>query len=155
MPVGLTHPHKVLWPDRGLTKADLAAYYEAAADRMLPHLRDRPVTLKRFNDGVDGEGFFQKNVPKSTPSAVHRFEAYSETSQRAVAYAVIDDVEALRWCAQSNALELHPWFSRVDEPERPDICAFDLDPWSADQDVGRAARDARATLADLGLDALV
>ncbi len=72
MTTTLTHPDKVLWPERGLTKGDLAAYYEAAADRMLPQLRDRPVTLKRFNDGVDGEGFFQKNVPASTPASVAR-----------------------------------------------------------------------------------
>ncbi|MDQ1424380.1 MAG: bifunctional non-ous end joining protein LigD [Acidimicrobiaceae bacterium] len=155
MTKALTHPDKVLWPQRGLTKADLASYYEAVADRLLWHLKERPVTLKRFNDGVDGEGFFQKNLPKSAPPAVQRFETWSETSGRTVAYAVINDAEGLRWCAQSNALELHPWFSRVDEPEHPDICAFDLDPWSSEQDVSRAARDVRDSLRDLGLDALV
>lgn len=151
----LTHPDKVLWPHRGLTKADLASYFEAAADRLLPQLSDRPLTLKRFNDGVDGEGFFQKNLPKSTPAAVQRFEAWSETSNRSTAYAVINNVDALLWCAQSNALELHPWFSRIDEPEKPDICAFDLDPWSPEQDVGEAARDVHESLRDLGLEALV
>jgi DNA ligase D len=155
MAVKLTHPDKVLWPARQLTKADLADYYDAAAERLLPHLADRPVTLKRFNDGVDGEGFFQKNVPASTPKSVRRFEAWTETSRRTVAYALIDDADALRWCAQSNALELHPWFSRVDEPERPDICAFDLDPGRPDQDVRRAACDVRDAVADLGLAALV
>jgi DNA ligase D len=151
----LTHPDKVLWPERGLTKADLASYYEAAADRLLPQISDRPVTLKRFNNGADGEGFFQKNVPKGTPPAVQRFDTWTEASGRNVAYALINNVEALRWCAQSNALELHPWFSRVDEPDHPDICAFDLDPWAPEQDVGEAARDVRASLHDLGLDALV
>jgi DNA ligase D-like protein (predicted polymerase) len=151
----LTHPDKVLWPERGLTKADLASYYEAAADRLLPQLRDRPLTLKRFNNGADGEGFFQKNVPKGTPTAVERFETRTEASGRNVAYAVINNVEALRWCAQSNSLELHPWFSRVDEPEHPDICAFDLDPWSPEQDVSQAARDVHDSLRDLGLDSLV
>jgi DNA ligase D len=155
MTVKLSHPDKVLWPERGLTKADLAAYYEAVADRLLVHLRDRPVTLKRFNDGVDGEGFFQKNIPASAPASVRRFEAWTETSRRTVAYALIDDADGLRWCAQSNSLELHPWFSRADEPARPDTCAFDLDPASPDQDVHRAACDVRAVLADLGLEALV
>jgi bifunctional non-homologous end joining protein LigD len=155
MTIALSHPDKVLWPARGLTKADLAAYLEAAADRLLPNLRDRPVTLKRFNDGVEGEGFFQKNVPASAPPSIRRFEAWTESSRRTVAYAIVDDVDSLRWCAQSNALELHPWFSRVDAPDHPDICAFDLDPASPDQDVWRAARDVRAALADLGLDALV
>jgi bifunctional non-homologous end joining protein LigD len=151
----LTHPDKVLWPDRGLTKADLAAYFEAAADRLLPHLHARPVTLKRFNDGVDGEGFFQKNVPASAPPSVRRFETWTETSRRTVAYAVIEDVDGLRWCAQSNSLELHPWFSRTDEPERPDICAFDLDPSAPDQDVAAAACDVRDVLGDLGLTSQV
>jgi DNA ligase D len=155
MTVKLSHPDKVLWPERGLTKADLAAYYETVADRLLAHLRDRPVTLKRFNDGVDGEGFFQKNIPASAPASVRRFEAWTETSRRTVAYALIDDAEGLRWCAQSNSLELHPWFSRADEPERPDTCAFDLDPATPAQDVHRAACDVRATLAELGLEALV
>jgi bifunctional non-homologous end joining protein LigD len=155
MTVKLSHPDKVLWPAPGLTKADLAAYYEAAADRILPHLSDRPVTLKRCNDGVDGEGFFQKNVPASAPKAVRRHETWTDSSNRTVAYALIDDVEGLRWCAQQNAVELHTWTSRVDEPEHPDLCAFDLDPGSPDQDVCAAALDVRATLAELGLEALV
>ncbi len=151
----LTHPDKVLWPERGLTKADLAAYYEAAADRLLPQLAGRPLTLKRFNDGVDGEAFFQKNAPKSAPASVERYETWTETSKRTVAYAIIGDVDGLRWCAQSNALELHPWFSRTDEPERSDIVAFDLDPSSPDQDICAAAADVRTALTDIGLDALV
>jgi DNA ligase D len=155
MTVKLSHPEKVLWPERGLTKADLAAYYEAVADRLLAHLHDRPVTLKRFNEGVDGEGFFQKNIPASAPASVRRFEAWTETSRRTVAYALIDDADGLRWCAQSNSLELHPWFSRADDPGHPDTCAFDLDPAHAGQDVRRAACDVRAALADLGLEALV
>jgi bifunctional non-homologous end joining protein LigD len=145
----------VLWPERGLTKADLASYYEAAAERLVPQLSGRPVTLKRFNNGVDGEGFFQKNVPSGTPPSIGRFETWTDTSRRTVAYALIEDVDGLRWCAQSNALELHPWFSRVDQPDKPDICAFDLDPSSPEQNIHRAAVDVRDCLADLGLDALV
>jgi bifunctional non-homologous end joining protein LigD len=155
MPFELTHPDKPLWPERGLTKADLLAYYEAAADRMLPHIAGRPLTLKRFNQGAAGEGFFQKNAPASAPESLRRYDTWTESSHRVVSYPVVDDVEGLRWCAQSNALELHPWFSRVDMPERLDICPFDLDPWSPDQDVNRAALDLRAVLSELGLDALV
>jgi bifunctional non-homologous end joining protein LigD len=155
MPVKLTHPDKLLWPERGLTKADLLAYYEAAADRLLPHIAGRPLTLKRFNNGVDGEGFFQKNAPASTPRSVRRYDTWTESSHRVVSYAVIDDLEGLRWCAQSNALELHAWFSRVDMPERLDTCPFDLDPWSPEQDVYGAALDLKAALSELGLDALV
>jgi bifunctional non-homologous end joining protein LigD len=151
----LTHPDKLLWPERGLTKADLLAYYETAADRLLPHIAERPLTLKRFNRGLDGEGFFQKNLPAGTPESVRRYSTWTESSRRVVSYAVIDDLEGLRWCAQSNALELHAWFSRIDMPERLDICAFDLDPWGPEQDVHRAALDLRDALSELGLDALV
>ena len=155
MPLKLTHPDKLLWPERGLTKADLLAYYEAVADRLLPHLAGRPLTLKRFNDGVGGEGFFQKNAPASTPKSLGRYDTWTESSHRVVSYVVVDDLEGLRWCAQSNALELHAWFSRVDMPERLETCAFDLDPWSPEQDVFGAALDIRAALSELGLDALV
>jgi bifunctional non-homologous end joining protein LigD len=155
MSVELTHPRKLLWPERGLTKADLLAYYEAAGDRLLPHIAGRPLTLKRFNNGAGGEGFFQKNAPPSTPASVARYEMWTESSNRVVSYAVVDGPEGLRWCAQSNALELHAWFSRVDMPERLDTCPFDLDPWSPDQDVHRGALDLRAALSDLGLEALV
>jgi bifunctional non-homologous end joining protein LigD len=155
MPVQLTHPGKVLWPQRGLTKADLLAYYEAAAERLLPHIAGRPLTLKRFNHGVGGESFFQKNAPPKTPEGVGRFETWTESSQRVVSYPVVDDVEGLRWCAQINALELHAWFSRVDMPQRLDTCPFDLDPWSPEQDVFRAALDVRRALSELGLDSQV
>jgi bifunctional non-homologous end joining protein LigD len=155
MPVEFSHPDKLLWPERGLTKADLLAYYEAAADRLLPHIAGRPLTLKRFNRGVGGEGFFQKNAPASAPESVGRHDTWTESSHRVVSYAVVDDLGGLRWCAQSNAVELHAWFSRVDMPERLDTCPFDLDPWSPDQDVHRAALDLRAVLTELGLDALV
>jgi bifunctional non-homologous end joining protein LigD len=154
MPSKLTHPDKLLWPERGLTKADLLAYYEAVADRLLPHIAGRPLTLKRFNNGVDGEGFFQKNAPPSAPRSLGRYDTWTESSHRVVSYVVVDDLDGLRWCAQSNALELHAWFSRVDMPERLDVCAFDLDPWAPEQDVFGAALDLRATLSELGLDAL-
>jgi bifunctional non-homologous end joining protein LigD len=151
----LSHPDKLLWPERGLTKADLLAYYEAVADRLLPQIAGRPLTLKRFNDGVGGEGFFQKNAPASAPQSVGRYETWTESSHRVVSYAVVDRQDGLRWCAQSNALELHPWFSRIDKPEQLDVCPFDLDPWSPGQDVYRAALDIREALFQLGLDALV
>lgn len=155
MPVEFTHPDKLLWPERGLRKSDLLAYYEAAAGRLLPHLAGRPLTLKRFNRGVGYEGFFQKNAPASTPGSVRRYDTWTESSHRVVSYPIVEDLEGLRWCAQCNAVELHAWFSRVDMPERLDICPFDLDPWSEDQDVYRAALDLRAALSELGLDALV
>jgi bifunctional non-homologous end joining protein LigD len=125
---GPSSPDKLLWPEAGVTKQDLWSYYTAAADRLLPHLADRPLTLKRFPDGVHGQGFFQKNLPDSAPEHLGRFVTHAESSKRDVTYPVARTVEDLQWCAQVAALELHPWFSRIDLPERPDTLAFDLDP---------------------------
>lgn len=150
----LSSPDKQLWP--GVTKADLADYYERAAGRLLPHLKDRPLTLLRANSGIAGERFIQKNLPDSAPAHVRRYEVWTETSQRTVAYALADDTDDLRWFANQNAIELHPWFSRVDRPDRPDTLAFDLDPSEGGgPPVWQAAWWVRETLQSLGLDAVV
>ncbi|HVM21601.1 MAG TPA: non-homologous end-joining DNA ligase [Egibacteraceae bacterium] len=151
----LSSPEKVLWPEPGFTKADLLAYYEAAAERMLPHLAGRPLTLLRANSGIDGERFLQKNLPPSAPASVARFEVWTPSSQRTVAYALADDVDDLRYFANQNAVEIHPWFARIDKPERADAVAFDLDPTSGRVSLTWAAHEVRAALADLGLHALV
>lgn len=151
----LSSPDKLLWPTAGVTKADLAAYYAAAAGRLLPHLADRPLTLVRANDGIDGERFFQKNLPRSAPASLRRHEVWTETSKRTVAYAVVETVDDLVWLAGQNAVELHPWFSRVDRPDRADVVAFDLDPSEDAVPVAVAARWLRDVLADLGLACMV
>ena len=151
----LSSPDKVLWPQAGFTKRDLLHYYEAAADRMLPHLRDRPLTLLRANAGIDSERFLQKNLPPSAPPSVRRHEVWTETSNRTVAYALADGVDDLQYFANQNAVELHPWFSRVDMPDRADAVAFDLDPWDDRVSVAWAALRMREALADLGIEALV
>ena len=148
-------PDKVLWPEAGITKQDLWDYYEAVADRLLHGLTGRPLTLKRFPDGLGGDGFFQKNLPPSTPGHVERFASWSESSDRTVTYAVARTTDDLRWCAQTAALELHPWFARVDRPERPDTLAFDLDPGGRAVPAAAAARWLRTVLDDLGLASLV
>lgn len=151
----LSHPDKVLWPQAGFTKRDLLGYYEAVADRLLPHLRDRPLTLARHNNGVDKAGFWQKNLPDSAPASIRRFSVWTETSQRDVHYALFDDIEDLRWAAGQNAVELHPWFSRLDKPEAPDLLAFDLDPSGPSPTVPQAARWLRELLQELGVDCRV
>lgn len=151
----LTSPDKVLWPTPGFTKRDLCDYYTAVADRLLPHLAGRPLTLKRHNAGVHEEGFLQKNLPDSAPDFVGRYRVWTETSRREVAYALADDADDLRWFAQQNAVELHPWFSRVDRPDRADLLAFDLDPGEGSPPVTRAARWLREVLDELGLQSLV
>lgn len=152
---GLSHPHKVLWPQPGFTKADLAAYYEGVAERLLPHVAGRPLTLLRANDGIDGQRFVQKNLPPHAPASLPRFQVWTETSERTVSYALARDVEDLRWFANQNAVELHAWFSRTDRPDRADVLAFDLDPSGPDPPVSLAARWLRETLEELGLVSVV
>ena len=151
----LSSADKVLWPEPGYTKRDLLTYYEAVAERMLPHLRGRPLTLLRANAGIEGERFLQKNLPPSAPASVARYEVWTETSSRTVAYALADDVDDLRYFANQNAVELHPWFSRVDKPGRADAVAFDLDPTNDRVSLTWAAWRVREALDELGLEAVV
>lgn len=151
----LSSPDKVLWPEPVITKRELAEYYAAAADRMLPHLKDRPLTLLRANAGIDNERFLQKNLPPSAPAEVRRFDVWTETSSRTVAYALADDPEDLAYFANQNAVELHPWFSRIDMPDRADAVAFDLDPSDGRVSLTGAALMVRDVLGELGLQSIV
>jgi bifunctional non-homologous end joining protein LigD len=154
--VRLTHPDKVLWPDAGVTKQDLADYFAAVADRLLPALADRPVTLKRFPEGIEGQGFFQKNLPKSAPKGLRRWSERAESAGRTVDYLIVDDADVLRWLAQMNVIELHPMPVRVDRRDRLDQLILDLDP--ADDggpDVATAASWAREVLDEVELEAWV
>lgn len=153
--VTLSSPDKILWPQTGFTKADLAEYYDAVADRLLPWLRERPLTLKVFARGVEQEGFFMKNAPKHTPDWIATEHVWSPSSNRHVDYLVVRTGDDLRWLAQQNAIELHPWFSRVDNPDRPDLVAFDLDPTDEDPPVWQAALWLKEVLDELGLVSMV
>ena len=146
--VEITHPDKVLFPDDGITKADLAAYYEMVAPAMLPHIVGRPVTLERFHKGIGEPGIFQKNVVKGFPSWLERVEA--PKNEGSVHHPVVRDVRGLLWLANQNSITPHVWASRAPEIMHPDICIFDLDPSDDDEDRLRAAalllRDALAAL---------
>lgn len=122
----ITHPDKVLFPDDGITKGELAAYYAAVADVMLPHVRGRPVTLERFPSGIGAKGFMQKNVVKGFPAWLERVEAPKKDG--VVHYPLANDARALAWMANQNTVTLHVWTSRVPRWEHPDVCVFDLDP---------------------------
>lgn len=122
----ITHPDKVLFPSDGITKGELAAYYAAVTDVMLPHLRGRPVTLERFPSGIDAKGFMQKNVVKGFPAWLERAEAPKKDG--VVHYPLANDARALQWMANQNTVTLHVWPSRVPRWEQPDVCVFDLDP---------------------------
>jgi bifunctional non-homologous end joining protein LigD len=128
----LTHGDKVLFLDAGVTKAEVFDYYRRVAPRLLPYLRDRPVTLERLPDGV-GEGkphFWQKHTPPSYPDWIPRAELPSGAG-RPVAYPVVNDKETLLYLVNQGTLTFHPWLSRVGSLDRPDFVLFDLDPGKA------------------------
>ena len=146
----ITHPEKVLFPDSGITKAELAAYYEAVAPVMLPHIRGRPVTLERYHRGIGEPGFFQKNVSRGFPEWLERVEVPKKAGS--VHHPLISDTRSLLWLANQNCITPHVWTSRVPNLYQPDICVFDLDPSADEPEVLRAAALAlRDLLDELGL----
>jgi bifunctional non-homologous end joining protein LigD len=140
----ITHPEKVLFPDDGITKGEVAAYYAAVAEVMLPHVRKRPVTLERFPSGIGAKGFLQKNVVKGFPAWLERVEAPKKDG--VVHYPLANDARSLQWMANQNTVTLHVWPSRVPRWDRPDLCVFDLDPSQDDAD---ALREVALGLRDL------
>ena len=129
--VRLTSPERVLFPDEGIRKQDLFEYYRAIAPVLVPHLRDRPFTMKRNPYGVDGETYFQKQAPKGMPSWIptRAFRTVRRSGEsRMVEFPLVGTPEALQWMVQMNCIDMNAWYSRVDRPDRPDYVVFDLDP---------------------------
>lgn len=153
--VRLSHPDKVLWPDVGVTKQELHDYLTGMADRLLPQLADRPVSLKRFPRGVAHDGFFQKDLPDHAPAHIRRWRQWAGSADREVAYAVVEGTDDLAWLAQQNTIELHPALFRIDRPDRGDQLVFDLDPGQRTVPVWQVARWVRELLVEVGLDPLV
>jgi bifunctional non-homologous end joining protein LigD len=122
----LTHPDKVLYPDRGFTKLDLALYYKRVAGWILPHLSDRPLTLVRCPEGQAGECFYQKHVTSQFPSSIRRVDV--EEDGKTVPYGAVDSLPGLIGLVQMGVLELHVWGAHRDQIERPDYLVLDLDP---------------------------
>jgi bifunctional non-homologous end joining protein LigD len=129
--VAFTNLDKVLYPEAGVTKGQVIDYYRAMAPFMLPYLRERCLVLTRYPDGVDGKSFYQKNAPDWAPDWIRTETVYSEGSERDLDYFVLDDLEGLLYVANSAALLLHLWSSRVSDLARPDWCILDLDPKDA------------------------
>ncbi len=157
--VPLTSADRVLFPDDGITKGDLFAYYDAVAPVLLPHLRRRPFTMKRYREGVAGEGFFQKQAPKGMPSWIRtrQFRTFRrEGGSRLVDFPLVDSREALLWMVQMHCIDMNAWYSRVDRPDRPDYVVFDLDPPDGGFALAvRVAHLVREALADLDLRSYV
>src|SRR5947209_6909234 len=119
---------KVFWPEKGLTKGDLIDYFQRVAPFVVPAIRDRPLTVKRYPDGIHGFSFFQKNAPKYAPPWVRTVALPAETARREVNYILCNSRRTLLWLANQASIELHPWLSRVGRLERPDHLVMDLDP---------------------------
>jgi bifunctional non-homologous end joining protein LigD len=135
----LSNLDKPFWPEEQITKGDLLAYYRAVAPVLVPHLKDRPFTRKRYPDGWRGKHFFQKDAPKHMPDWIAT-RAYRSTSResrqkRTISYPLVNDELALLWMVNMGCIDMNTWYSRVDKPGRPDFVLFDLDPSS---DVGFA-----------------
>ncbi|MCL6641224.1 MAG: DNA ligase D, partial [Candidatus Rokubacteria bacterium] len=150
--VRLTNLGKVFWPGEGYTKGDLIAYYEAVAPRLLPYLRDRPLVLTRYPDGIAGKSFFQKDAPEFVPAWVRTEKIYSKDAGRDVNHFIVNDVATLRYVANMATIPLHIWSAHLGALERPDWLVLDLDPKDAPfAHVVRVARALHAILDDLRL----
>ena len=148
--ITITHPDKILFPGSGITKGELAAYYEMIAPVMVPHMRARPVTMERYHRGIGAPGFFQKDVSKGFPEWLQRVEVPKKGGT--VHHPIVTDTRSLLWLANQNCITPHVWTSRAPELFYPDICVFDLDP-SADNpaQLKAATFQLRDFLAELGL----
>ena len=149
--VEITHPHRLLYPEIGLTKLGLIKFVVSVADRLLPYVADRPLALVRCPEGESGECFYQKHPRDHMPPFIQRLEI--EDQDGLGLYLAIDSVPGLIYLVQLGALEFHPWGSRTGRLEQPDRLIFDLDPaphvpWEL---VVTCAHEVRARLTDLGL----
>jgi bifunctional non-homologous end joining protein LigD len=146
---------KPFWPDEGIRKGDLLSYYRRVAPALIPHLKDRPFTLKRYPDGWQGKFFFQKDAPKGMPDWIERESIVVSTrdkprQRRRIDAPLVNDELALLWMVNMGCIDLNTWYSRIDKPERPDWVLFDLDP---SPDVGFAETIEVALLVKQALDA--
>jgi DNA ligase D len=145
--VEVTRPDKLLWPALGISKRAFVDYLESVADHMIPWLRDRPLTLIRAPDGVDGQRYFQKDTPAYAPSWIRTVTIAAPSAKRDVAYTVCNDAATLAWLGNQAAIEFHPAPVRRDRLERPDLLVVDIDPPDG-------AFDAAVEVAFLVLDVL-
>lgn len=152
--VKLSHLDKVFFPDAQITKGELVEHYRAVAGRMLPYLRDRPLAVARYPDGIDAFSFFQQAAPKHTPSWVKTVTVPKEKGE--ITHVVCQDEQTLVYLANQAAVTMHAWLSRIDRPERPDQVLFDLDPPTGEFGPARhAALALRGLLDEVGLPSLV
>ena len=152
----LSNVDKLFWPDKGITKGDLLSYYRRVAPVLVPHLKDRPFTMKRYPDGWQGKFFFQKDAPKGMPGWIPTASIVVSTrdkprQRRRIDAPLVNDDLALLWMVNMGCIDLNTWYSRIDKPDRPDWVLFDLDP---SPDVGFPETVQVALLVKQALDSL-
>jgi bifunctional non-homologous end joining protein LigD len=151
----LSNLDKLFWPDEGITKGDLLEYYAAVAPAILPHLRDRPFTMRRYPDGAFGKAFFQKDAPSHMPDWIPRYRVEVSTREarqkKWIEAPLVNEEAALLWMANMGCIDMNAWYSRVDLPHRPDFVLFDLDP---SDDVGFAETVEVALIVNAAVEAL-
>jgi bifunctional non-homologous end joining protein LigD len=152
--VEISNPDKLMFPASGITKGNLAAYYQRIGETMLPHVRGRAVTMHRFPDGISGEGFYQKDLPDYFPDWIER-ASLPKQGQGEVDYLVIEEPASLVFIANQGSITPHVTLSRVDEPDLPDRMVFDMDPPDDGEDLAalrRGVRMVRSVLEELDLE---
>jgi bifunctional non-homologous end joining protein LigD len=152
--VEITHPDKPLWPRDGITKGDLATYYRDLAPVILPHLRDRPLVMKPFPQGIESKPYFRQTLPKTAPPWLPSYQHVAKADSRPNVMPIANSADVLMWLANQAAIELHAWLSRTDSPATPDYAVFDLDVMT-DEHFPLALRGAvlvRDRLREQGLD---
>jgi bifunctional non-homologous end joining protein LigD len=153
LPIALSNPDKVLFPTDGYTKRDLAAYYLAVSEVLVPFVRDRPLMLKSYPNGVEGRFFFRQDAPRHTPSWFATCTARAESVGHDVDFLLANDARSLVWIANQAAIELHCWLARCARPEQPDTLVFDLDP-GAELDLAAAREVALLVRERLAVDGI-
>ncbi len=150
--VVVTNAEKIFWPEQGLTKGDLVAYYQSIAHWMLPYLKDRPVMVTRYPDGIEGKSFYQKDAPAFAPQWLRTEKIYSHDAQRDIAYFILESADALAYMANLAAITIHIWSSRMPHLEVPDWLLFDIDPkGTTTRNAVLVAQQTAAVLREIGL----
>lgn len=156
--IELTSPEKIMFPDAGITKRDVFEFYQRIGDRLLPHLRDRPMTLERLPDGLsNGKAphFWQKDTPSYYPDWIPQIELESERGDP-VNYLLVNDLSILLYLVNQGTITFHPWLSRIGSPDHPDYILFDLDPGKGGfQSTIPVARELRSVLRGMGIEGIV
>jgi bifunctional non-homologous end joining protein LigD len=161
--VKLSSAERVLFPEDGITKGDLYSYYDAVAAVLVPHLKNRPFTMKRWREGLPGGSFFQKQAPKGMPDWIPTAEFRTwprggKGESRLVDFPLVNSRDAVLWMVQMHCIDMNAWYSRTDRPERPDWVLFDLDPPEEEGSFAlciRVAHYLHDALQELALDAYV